>query len=129
MEEKYIDATFNRPEGDRALDAGVLLIDLPSFCEQIKKEKTWKENDRNSIAVFKTDKMRIVLVAMHKDAEMHTKHPENILSLQVIEGTIKLSTKQKSVEITKGQLLALHEQVDYSLHALEETAFLLTIVE
>lgn len=129
MKEKYIEATFNRPEGDRPLDAEVLLIDISSFCDQIKNEKTWKKNDRNSITVFKTDKLRIVLVAMHADAEMHTQHPENILSLLVIEGTVKLSTKQKSVEIKKGQLLVLQEHLPYSLQASEETTFLLTIVE
>ncbi len=129
MEEKYIEATFNRPAGERTLDAEVLLIDIPFFCDQIKNEKTWKENDRNSITVFKTDKLRIVLVAMHTDAEMHTQHPENILSLQVIEGTVKLSTKQKSIEIKKGQLLMLHEQIPYSLQASEEVIFLLTIIE
>lgn len=129
MEEKYIDATFNRPGGERPLDAEVLLIDIPSFCEEIKNEKTWKEKDRNSITVFKTDHLRIVLIAMHTKVEMHTHHPENILSLQVIDGKLKLSTKQKSVEIKKGQVLALHEQIPYSLQGLEETTFLLTIVE
>ena len=31
MEEKYNEATINRPEGDRPIDSPAVLIDLPSF--------------------------------------------------------------------------------------------------
>ncbi|MEO6452445.1 MAG: hypothetical protein ABIN97_00120, partial [Ginsengibacter sp.] len=90
MEEKYNEATINRPEGDRPVDAPLVLIDIASFIKQIKNEKAWEENDRNSITVFKSDKLRIVIVALHKKAEMTTEHPRNILSIQMIKGKIKL---------------------------------------
>ena len=63
--------------------------------KQIKSEKAWDENDRNSITVFKSDKLRIVIVAMHKNAEMNTEHPQNILSMQMIKGKIKLYANEK----------------------------------
>ncbi|MGI8584377.1 MAG: hypothetical protein ACR2KX_19465, partial [Chitinophagaceae bacterium] len=83
MEERHNEATINRPEGDRPVDAPVVLVDIPDLIKQLKKEKAWDKNDRNAITVFKSDKLRIVLVAMHKKAEMTTEHPENIFSLQV----------------------------------------------
>ena len=33
MEEKYNEATINRPEGDRPVDAPVVLIDIPDFIK------------------------------------------------------------------------------------------------
>ncbi len=127
MEEKSNDATPQRPEGDRVVDAPLVKINLRSFTEQIRNEKTWKDSDRNAITVFKTDGMRIVLIALHKDAEM-TKHTaDGMISLQVLEGHLLFTTKEQSVELEKGQMLALHENVPHSVLAKEETIFLLTL--
>jgi hypothetical protein len=129
MEERYNEATINRPEGDRAIDSPAVLIDLPSYIEQIKSEKAWEENDRNSIAVFKSNKMRIIIGALHKNAEMHTEHPDNIFSVQVIKGRLKLHTNEKVIEVEKDQILALHEHIPYRIEAVKKTTFLLTLVE
>jgi quercetin dioxygenase-like cupin family protein len=129
MKSTIIEATYNRPEGDREIDSPVLLIDIPDLSEQLKDENAWKENDRNSITVFKTGKMRIVLVALHKDATMKTERPENIFSLQVLKGKVKVTTEFTSTEVEKEKILALHEQIQYSITALKKSMFLLTIVE
>jgi len=68
MEEKFNEATQQRPEGDRVMDAAIVTIDLPSFIEKIKQESPWKDKDRNAITVFKTNGMRIVLIALHAGA-------------------------------------------------------------
>jgi quercetin dioxygenase-like cupin family protein len=129
MENTIIEATYNRPEGDREIDSPVLLIDIPDLIEQLKDENAWKENDRNSITVFKTGKMRIVLVTLHKDATMKTERPENIFSLQVLKGKVKVTTEFTSTEVEKEKIVALHEQIQYSITALKKSMFLLTIVE
>ncbi len=129
MQEKYNEATINRPEGDRPVDAPAILIDIPDFISQLKDEKAWDKNDRNAITVFKSDKMRIVLVAMHKDAEMQTEHPKNIFSIQVIKGRIKLHTNETSIEVQKEQLFVLHENISYKVEAVKKSTFLLTLVE
>ncbi len=81
MEIKYNEATPQRPDGDRSLDAALVSIDLPAFVKQIKEESTWKESDRNAITVFKTNGLRIVLIALHKGAEMATHTAEGIISV------------------------------------------------
>ena len=70
MEEKHNEATLLRPRGNRTMDAVLVTIDLPSFIKQIRQESTWKESDRNSITVFKTNGLRIVVIALHKGAQM-----------------------------------------------------------
>jgi hypothetical protein len=129
MENLNIDATYNRPDGDRKIDSPVLLIDIPNLIKQLKDENAWHENDRNAITVFKTGKMRIVLVAFHKDAEMKPERPENIFSLQVLKGKVKVTTDITSTEADKEMMVALHDQVPYSIRALKKSIFLLTIVE
>ena len=102
-------------------------IDFPSFIEQLKQESTWKESDRNTITVFKTNGLRIVLIALHEGAEMAKHKAEGIISVQVLEGQLKFTTDIKSVELSKGQMLALHERIPHSVLALKEAVFLLTL--
>ena len=129
MEEKSNDATEQRPKGDRIVNAAQVTIDLRSFTEQIRAEKVWKDSDRNAITVFKSDGMRIVLIALHKDAEMKKHTANGIISVQVIEGKILFTTEEQSVELGNGQMLALHEGVPHSVLAKEETIFLLTLIQ
>ena len=127
MDEKFNESTKNRPEGDRLVDSPVVLIDIPSFIKQIKNEKAWDKNDRNSVTVFKTDKMRVVLVGLHKGAEMTTDHPDNVISIQVISGKIELHANNDSMNVRKKQAVALHEQVPYRVVAVKKSIFLLTV--
>jgi len=126
MEEKFNEATSQRSQ-DRLLDAPSVSINLPAFTEQLKQESTWKESDRNSITVFKTNGMRIVLIGLRAGAEM-AKHTANgHISVQVLEGQIKFTTDERSVELSQGQMLALHQSIPHSVLAIQETIFLLTL--
>ncbi len=127
MEEKFNEATQQRPEGDRAMDATLVTIDLPLFIKRIKQESTWKDSDRNAVTVFKTNGMRLVLVALHAGAELKTHTVDGIISVQVIDGRMKFNADNRSVELNTGQMLALHKGIPHSVLAIEETIFLLTL--
>lgn len=127
MQEKFNDATPNRPQGERPIDSPLLLIDLPGLIDQIKSEDAWQKNDRNAITVFKTNGINTVLVALHANAEMQTHTAPGILSLQLLDGAIDFNTPDENVKITKGQLLTLHAEIPHSVLATEESVFLLTI--
>lgn len=129
MEERYNESTINRPEGNRPVDAPLVQIDIPDFVKRIKKEKAWEKNDRNAITVFKSDKMRIVLVVMRKKAELTTEKPENIFSLQVLDGRIKLHTPEKTIEVREDGLFVLHANIPYKIVAVKKSIFLLTLVD
>ena len=127
MEEKHNESTKLRPEGDRSIDAALVTIDLPVFMKQIKEESSWKDSKRNAVTVFKTNGLRIVLIALHKGAEMVKHTSDGIISVQVLEGQIQFSTDQQSVELSKGQMVALHERIPHSVVAIKEAIFLLTV--
>lgn len=127
MKEITNEAAVLRPQGHATLDVQLLAFDLPSLTKQILKEKTWKKSDRNAITVFKTDGMRIVLIAMHKGAKM-IKHVVNgMISIQVLQGKIQFDTDNRSEELGEGQMLALHESIPHSVLAKKKTVFLLTL--
>ncbi len=127
MEKKLTKITRQRPLADRTLDAQMVTIDLLSYIEQIKKEKTWKKSDRNAITIFKTTGLSIVLMALRKGAEISKHTTEGMVNIQVLEGKILIEAKEQSIRLGKGQMLALHEGIPHCLQAKKKTIFLLTL--
>jgi len=127
MINKHNDATMNRPAGDRTIDAPSLLLDLPAFIRQIRAEDEWRDNDRNSITIFKTNDLRIVLGGLHKDAEMVPHKSEGVMSIQVLEGSLNVNTDELDATLNTGQVIVVHKGCNYRVVATEEAIYLLTI--
>jgi hypothetical protein len=127
IQEKYNDSTPNRPWGERPLDAAMIVIDIPAFVQQIKSEEAWLKNDRNAITVFKTDHLRKVIVALHKDAIMAKPLAEGVMTIQIFEGRIRCHSEDQTIDVFKHQILTIHEGMPYEIKAIEETSFLLTM--
>jgi quercetin dioxygenase-like cupin family protein len=127
MEIKNNESTDLRPEGTRLMDAPLVSIDIPEFIKQLKEEATWKNSDRNAMTVYKTNGMRIVLIALHEDAVLKKHIADGIISVQILEGEIIFSTDGQSVVIKKGQMIALHKGLPHSIKAIKESVFLLTL--
>lgn len=126
-ERKSNDSTPLRPEGERELDAPMVTMDLSLLKAQIKEEESYKNGDRNAITIFKSESMRIVLIALHEGAEMKTHKAPGIISVQVLDGHITFKTEQETTDRTAGQMLALHAGIPHSVTAKIESVFLLTI--
>ncbi len=127
MEIKSNDATPLRPEGNRMINGPLVEMNLPELIAQIKEEATWKDSDRNSITIFKSDTLRIVLIGLHEKAELKEHKANGVISVQVLEGKLSFNTAEQSCIIEKGQMIALHENIPHSVLAITETFFLLTV--
>jgi quercetin dioxygenase-like cupin family protein len=126
-DDKFNEATAQRPEGDRFIKAGLIEIDLSASQHQIKNEDAWQNNDRNAITLFKNDNMRILMIAMHPGAQMKTHTAPGVISVQVLEGGIIFSTESKIVNLRKDQMITLQAGIPHSVSAREESLFLLTM--
>lgn len=127
MENKANEATQQRPEGNRVLNAQLVKMDLNQFINQIKNEITWKESDRNSLTIFKSETMRIVLMGLHQNTELKPHKANGVISVQVIDGKVNFITDEETVQLEKGQMIALHENITHSVVALTDSFFLLTL--
>ena len=127
MENKSNDATPQRPEGERILNAPLVEMNLNETIKQIKNETTWVESDRNSVTLFKSETMRIVLIGLHENAELKPHKANGVISVQVVQGKIEFTAEQQNTHLEKGQMLALHENIVHSVKALTESFFLLTL--
>ena len=84
-------------------------------------------DDQDSLQAGSGNGLRIVLIALHEGAEMTKHKADGIISVQVLEGQLKFTTDLQSVNLSKGQMLALHERIPHSVLAIKETVFLLTL--
>lgn len=126
MENKRNEATLNRPEGDRVIDAPYVFINIPEYTRQLMDEEAWQKNDRNGITVFKTSKVTIVLVCLHAKAILKDNLVDGIFTLQVIEGIVRMTTPDGDVDMLANQVMAFHQLVDHSIEALTDAVLLLT---
>lgn len=129
MEIKHNDATINRPWGERPVDAPIVPVDLHAYTQQLMEEEAWQKNDRNAITVFKTDELTIVLLALHKGTETKpaTVEGTGVMSLQVLEGAVRFTGANETLDINRGQMVMLHEHLPFTITANEESVCLLTM--
>lgn len=131
MEEKYNNATPQRPHGARPLDAGLIPINLPRYIEQIKAEHAYQKNGKNAITVFKSDRLTITLIALREGENVHPGSEENMatMSLQLISGTLFFESLGSQIDLNAGELLTLHQQLSFNASAKTDSICLLTMVK
>lgn len=127
MEHKFNEATPLRPEGDRLLNAPLVQMDLNDFIKQIKSESTWAESDKNSLTIYKSDSMRLVLIGLRTGGELPPHKANGVINVQVVTGNILFTTADESISLKTGQIIALQEKILHSVKAIEESFFLLTL--
>ena len=128
MEIKRNEATINRPEGDRVIDASYVFTDIPAFVEQLQNEKAWDKNDRNGITVFKSGNITVVISLLKANASIIENEVDGFITIQVIKGKANFTTPDGDILLMENQLVTLHPHVSHSLKAFDDTILLLTTV-
>jgi len=125
---KRNEATLNRPNGDRVLDAPFVFVDIDRHVKQLKNEEAWGRNDRNGITIFKTDHLTTVLTCLHKDASIRDNTVEGLFQLQVLNGKVRVTTDAGDTEMEDGDLMVFHPNVRHSIVAAKKSSLLLQTI-
>lgn len=127
MENKSNDATQARPLGERPLNAALVEMDLNKFIEQVKTENAWQDRGYNSITIYKSDAMRMVLMGMKAGSILKTHTANANITVQVLQGNIFFSALDQVLDMSKGKIIALQANIPHSVEAKEESFFLLSL--
>lgn len=119
-------ATVNRPDGERLLDAAVVRFDLPEYTRKLMDERIWENTTRNSITLLHNDYMRIVLVVIKGGQEM-CHGVERALSIQVLSGRVNVETDEETFSMDEGEMAALRPRVRHFVFAEKQAVVLLTL--
>ncbi len=124
---KYNDSTRNRPEGERPLDAPAVRMDFHQRLSQLKNEPMWRQRDRTAITLFHSERMRVVLVALHDGAELPEHRVAGPVTIQVLEGRVTINAGAEEMVVAEGEAVALQDAVPHRVRAEGESAVLLTL--
>lgn len=103
------------------------VFDLPKLAKKMKLKQNWARGEINSMVLLNTPDKQIVLTALHDKTEIKSFQSNDSITFQIIEGKLKFHARDESLNLEKGQILTLHENIKYSLTTLEETVLLLII--
>jgi quercetin dioxygenase-like cupin family protein len=101
-------------------------FDLPAAVNTLKSRKPWPQKLTSNLLV-KTNDLRILLIAMEAGARMEQHHSDGRISIQVLEGSVRMLVQQQVKELAAGQLLAMDRSIKHDVEALADTVLLLTI--
>ena len=101
-------------------------FDLPAEIHRLHAETTWNTG-QNARTLIKYDDFRVVLIALAAAARMQEHKAEGRISIQVLSGHIQVRASGRTFNLRSGGLLALDHGVSHDVHALEESALLLTV--
>jgi len=107
----------------------VIRTNIEQEIQKLKNAPAWQQAaERSSETLVKYEDFRIVLVAMKAESRMSHHHADGPISVQGIQGRIRLHLPEgQGVELGPGDILALERGLKHDVEALEESAFLLTI--
>ncbi len=111
----------------RPLAGPFLGFDIDEELERLRNEPEYAEHDRNAITLAKDGDLRIVLVSLRPDALIGDEEADGTVSVQVVEGTVNVDSRDETVDLTAGQLAIVAPGDPWLVSAREESAVLVTI--
>jgi quercetin dioxygenase-like cupin family protein len=100
---------------------------LRQELEELRRQPVYGTSVPSGTTLVKEPDLRIVLMALRAGGRMEKHHASGPISVQVLEGQVRMRLPDRDVEIPAGRLLALEPKIPHDVEAMEDSAFLLTI--
>lgn len=101
-------------------------FDLQQEIAQANAHKPWASGIYSKTLLKQRD-MRVVLTMLDANASVNEHHADGSVSVHVLRGRLRMKAQDAEHHLTEGHLLSLPPSVRHDVHALEPSAFLLTI--
>jgi quercetin dioxygenase-like cupin family protein len=121
---------YKRYDSEKRLLSGPLLFfALEEEIEQLKKDPEWRSRHSNAMTLLKTPPLSVVLVVLQKGATLREHHTDSPITLFVLSGKISFGVGDEKRHVETNGLVTLQKAIPHEVEALEDSAFLLTIVQ
>ncbi|MGB6877349.1 MAG: hypothetical protein WA876_08220 [Candidatus Acidiferrales bacterium] len=104
----------------------LLTLDLKREIEKLRSEGRW-QSGHTAKTLTKYPDFRVVLIVMKTGGRLEKHRTVGRISVQTLEGRIRFSTAERSVELASGQMLTLEHDIPHDVEGIVDSAFLLTI--
>jgi quercetin dioxygenase-like cupin family protein len=102
-------------------------LSLQLLIKKMKRSLSWAMGELNTTILLNKQKKQILLTVLHRDTEIVSFQSSDSITFHVIEGNLKLESKNRTVFINKGNALTFSDNEEYTISNNEETAYLLTM--
>ena len=113
--------------GPHALSAVMLRFDLGAEAERLRQQPSYGNGKPAGRTLVKEPDLRIVVMALRSGARLEEHRASGPISVQALQGTVRLHVLDDSVNLTPGELLTLEPGISHDVVAVEDAVFLLTI--
>lgn len=114
-------------QSSHTLAAPVLHFDLRHEMDQLRQLDTYRHGSPAGRTLVKEPDLRIVLMALKAGARLEEHRASGPISIQALEGTIRLRLREDSIELAQGELLMIEPAIPHDVEAVANAVFLLTI--
>lgn len=104
-----------------------LFFRLNDEVSGILAEAPWQQTGRNARTLAKYANFRIVLTALKQGSALEEHRAKGCISIQMLEGRVRITAGGEVLESSKGELVALDHAVPHAVQALEDSIFLITM--
>lgn len=111
----------------RKLDAPILRLELAKEVAQLQQGPKWNNSGQNAKTLVKSSGLRVVMMVLKRGASLGKHETVGLISLQTLEGRVRLKLPNDVVDLPVGVLLSLGGSVPHDLEAIDQSVVLLTI--
>ena len=104
------------------------VVDLAAEVKALKESASWEHAHNSARTLSRKGRLRVVLTAMRAGAILTEHRTPGEASIQAISGHLRVHLATQTVDLTAGSLIVLDPGAPHTVEALEESAFLLTLV-
>ena len=102
------------------------LVDIMNEIELLHRQQSWQTGISLKKLVRYSD-FRISLTAMKANTRIEMHQNLGRISVQTVDGHIRMHAADKTFDLPKGRVLVLDRAVPHNVEALVDSAFLLTV--
>ncbi len=128
-----MDTNTDRPDRTgRQLHGLMETFELGQVISWLRDEAEYGNKGHNALTLVKNPQFSLVMICMQKGSRLHEHHAPGPLTINVLRGRIQFILEptglNMSVELAQEQMVTLEETRQHEVIALEESAFLLTVL-
>jgi quercetin dioxygenase-like cupin family protein len=115
----------SRPAG--RISIPVVTTNIDSELATLRRSASYRRNDHASATIVNRPGLGVVLVALPKGGHMAEHRAARPIVLRVLEGRVRLTLRDRTLEMSSGDLTSLAPNLAHEVSGVEDSAFLLTI--
>lgn len=106
-------------------------FDLDAVVRSLRTDAGYARDGHAARTLLRQPDLRVVLIALRAGSAIKEHRAHETASIQALAGRVRLTLREgrgaREVELGRGQLLALAPDLPHDVHALEDSALVLTL--